>query len=579
MEKTGTGLTFSEVNDIEMEELEKQKLIDQIDKEIKINLISQFGLSRIFDDFKDGSGVDTIHNAREDAKNKNSNVHYTSEELRKRVHDNTTGKKKYNKDIARKLHGGSSEYRAINKRTTEEKKKGLLIDPYTGKRIKRNGLTDLEHLKPTKTAYEDAGRELSGLSTNEVVNNPDNLVQTDRSINRSMGAKSKAEYVRDLEENKKKWREDRKKILNDSSISEERKRIKLKNIDNRLKADPTEITKASKIANKKYNQKINKAYYGSGRFKIAVAKESLKTGSKQMMKKFVGVILYDFGDLLIKNLKIIVDRWKEYACMNDRISDYTLRVKNELLEMKNHLNDLKLELLDAFSGSVFGKISEIFINTVKSTCGKFGKLLSDFAQSMMGAVRILFNKSIEKKERIKQALKLVSTAILASVIQLLVDKITKVISIIPILQSISDVIGTAISAIFTGIVTVVIVYAIDNFGKTVKKVSMGMKNLILNARDGFNTFKNSNKPIELEISQFKKFYLESMAENDEIYQQIMKKMYDEYASLNRLQDMAFDFNLPIELQFKSSIKYANAVKADENKIRHNLNEIDDFFLK
>ena len=119
----------------EMQEVfNKEELLSALKKEIKTNLITQFGLSWYFDAFERGGGVDTLHNADVYDKEKELRKNDPNYESPVSVNLQNVMKNREAYD-GKKYHNGSVDY---NKKRGEFKKsqeKGELKDGYNGRNL------------------------------------------------------------------------------------------------------------------------------------------------------------------------------------------------------------------------------------------------------------------------------------------------------------------------------------------------------------------------------------------------------------------------------------------------------------
>ena len=84
---------------------------------------------------------------------------------------------------------------------------------------------------------------------------------------------------------------------------------------------------------------------------------------------------------------------------------------------------------------------------------------------------------------------------------------------------------------------------------------------------------------EQELIQNYRENLDSHIKNlDDKYKIIFNDIIDKYHKLGRLQDYSFDLSLNTRLRFEYSIELAENLEISDNKILHNLDEIDNYFL-
>ena len=84
---------------------------------------------------------------------------------------------------------------------------------------------------------------------------------------------------------------------------------------------------------------------------------------------------------------------------------------------------------------------------------------------------------------------------------------------------------------------------------------------------------------EQELIQIYRENLDNHIKNlDDKYKIIFNDIIDKYHKLGRLQDYSFDLSLNTRLRFEYSIELAENLEISDNKILHNLDEIDNYFL-
>lgn len=143
---------------------------------------------------------------------------------------------------------------------------GTVKDAYTGEMIafsksKNNpgGPAELDHVIAAKWMHDDRGRVLANLDTVTLADAPENYRFTNKSLNASMGAKDKLEYIKEHE----------------NDLSPEQKAL---------------ITKAHKEAKASYDQKIEAKYYLSINFGKDLAKAAGKQSLKMAARQVCGLV-------------------------------------------------------------------------------------------------------------------------------------------------------------------------------------------------------------------------------------------------------------------------------------------------
>lgn len=81
----------------------------------------------------------------------------------------------------------------------EKQKSGNLKDEYTGKTLKLNENANLDHVVARKQIFENSWRKIADIDTADLANKKENLAATNESLNKSKGAKSNSEYIKDRE--------------------------------------------------------------------------------------------------------------------------------------------------------------------------------------------------------------------------------------------------------------------------------------------------------------------------------------------------------------------------------------------
>lgn len=527
-------------------------LLRSVRDQVQSNLISQFGLGPLFNNFQEGGGVDTIHNVRNDV--------YSSDDVKNRLNKETSG---YSKEAAKPYRGSSERYQKINAEQGKQQKAGKLVDPNTGKKMGRNEKTDLDHRVPLKEIFEDKGRALSGMGVDEAANTTDNLKLTDRSINRSMQDAQKSDYAKDLPRKKEIWQKERQKVENDASLSAEKKRAKLANIDNRMKADAKAIEKSDREARVAYEAHVNSKYYLSSDFLGATVKNAGKQAGIQGLKSVAGAVIYQLSDLVFGVLVPIIKGWSNYESMSARVADFKKRLKEAFSTLKQRIESVKDSLLSGLGGGFLSAIANTLINTFLTTGKNFARIINDTFVSLWQAVKMLTTRSdVPLSVRIKEAFKLITTALIATTGFILGETISASLTGTPF-APIADIIGTGVAAVLTGLVTALVVYLFDNFAEVVA----GVKNIV----------KTMAKGLTVTAEQLKADYEAAISKIDAIYRDVLEEIYTQYDQLNKLADLAFDLGLQPARQFSASQKYADALGVQKDKVLRSRDDVRNYF--
>lgn len=535
---------FQTIFKSQKEKIEVVELFEQVKKEIASNILTQFGLSQFYDNFQKGGSVTTLHNARanvfpgengEDQKRFNNKFDRTNYEGKKLTITNLeTGKKEVIYDST--LSGQRKNKFSDNM---------PLKDAYTGKDLQKDGSTHLDHITSAKHIHSDDALRLymSDYERSVLATSDKNMAYTNSSLNQSKGEHDLKDWVNKTQKKQTQNNADRFGI----------------DVSKALEKD-----KESKEYLKKAKNRARRDHYIKNTSKAA-GRQALNQGKKQV----VGVLVYEISDMFFSVLTPILRKWNSYDSMTSRMDDFKRRCTQEVHSMQDRVKPLLLKLVASGNkGAVSGIVSTIIetvINTFMTTAASFGKILCDGIQGIISAFKIIVSKdsSITKKEKIKKAVEIIGSAIIASTGVLITETISKKLLLTPF-APFAEEIGTVLGMIITGFFTASLIFTIENFGEICSQV-----------KDGYALMKYgatvTKGQIELE-------YQSIIDKIDDAYTVILTRIHDEYKTLNKLQEMASDFSLIAEEQFRNSISYADAMKVSTDRILKNQENIDDYFL-
>lgn len=525
-------------------------------KEIFQNIISQFGLSNAYDNYKKGGHVDTIHNVRNDV--------FATKEIKREVRDNP----KYDKSISNELHK-TIQYKDTNRKLTNQKKQGGMKDVYTGKTLKSNQQTDLDHVVSTKEIHNDPGRILAGLKADDLANNEKNLKLVNININRSKKDKTMSDFIEYNKRRQPFLKTRIEKIKADNTLLTDEKQKKIYNVENQLDPDYAKMKKIDKEARKFNEQKINTAYYKDGDFKRNILKQGKNLGVAQAKKQLIGYLLIEIQEFFFTVTIPVLKKWNALANMTERIAAFKQEFENAKENFVSRINEIIDQLLsgvaDGFSGGFVSDILNTLINTFLTTSQNFAKLLNDGITGMIKACKILMsnNPDISLNEKIREAMKILSITITASIGYFLKEGLDKYFKTTPLVKY-ADILSSGIGSIFTGIVASMLIFAFDNF------------NQIL---DEFRSILETIKfGILVSKEEIEKAYKEAILRVDDAYQALLFRIEEEYGRIEKLADLAHDMKLLASGQLKNSIVYAKAMGVEDGKLLKTESDIDRFFL-
>lgn len=488
-------------------------------EEIKTTLITQFGLSQFFDHFKDGGNVATVHNAKKDI--------FPDKQIEMQFKE-IYNRKNYDQKLPE-----------IRKR---EFKKDKDIKSYlTNKTLKKDGSTHADHIVSAKEIHSnnEARLYMDKKERSDMAQSNENIQFLESNINQSKNDK-------DLINWKNTVRGDNDKT-NQDHFNVNKKQAKKYHKD------------AHKFLNKEMmNKKVNI-------IKSAGIKQGFDMGKKQV----IGIFIYESIDLFFIMSSDLINKWKKSITIDEKISAF----KETLLDSINitifKFEKIKSTIIQTFftgvSSGFIANILTFLINQVMTTCKLISKVLNDSIYALIRAFKLMAKrpKEMSFKEACREAIKIVAAAITASTGVILTEGIKKFLLTTP-LAPFANEMSIVIGATLTGIITALVLYLIDNYRQVIVRISYEM-NLIM----------KYTKVTKREIEQA---YLNTLYEVDEIYNKVLIKILDEYRELNRLMNLAYDFNQLASVTFNNSIKYSEYSGVNKKNILCSLSEIDDFFL-
>lgn len=333
-------------------------------------VVGHFGLGAVVLNAKDGGNVNTTHNVRQD------------------IYANDTEKQRYENrgEYDSDKYHQDSTYKEINKRQSALKKEGKLTDYMTGKEIKPNDNTDLDHIVAAKTIHDDRARVLAEVDGTELANTESNLKMTDSSLNRAKQDKSAQEFLQKRDENiaRLEMLKSKRGYLTESEQNEMKKLQKQKEIDDER------LIKEYGDSKNQIDRAVDRKYYGS----FKPYKEALKTGAidagKMAIHSAIGMVLKELIEGISIELKIL---FKEFG--NESLKDIFERFKKRIEKV---WENIKAKWKDIFKGSLESAIMAFFsnflvfiINTVFTTLKSIVRIIRAGFTSLYQAVKIIVN--------------------------------------------------------------------------------------------------------------------------------------------------------------------------------------------
>lgn len=351
-------------------------------------------------------------------------------------------------------------YTDANNAMKEKQKSGNLKDEYTGKTLKLNENANLDHVIPRKQIFENPWRKIADIEPSDLANKSENLAATNESLNKSKGAKSNSEYIKDREVREKNLKEQveraNKKIdKKDIPDSEKRnlKAINEKRLNDKLAADSHKMLKVEKSAKKAMYKPIAKK---------ASVRMANKAGKDAIKAMFVAAL---FG-MLKEIMNALVRFFKSKKRSFDTFLD---EMKKALHAFFSKIKDFIKVGIDSFVGSIVGEIIgainqklKKITNVVKQIFGSIRESISYLSnpenQSHSTEIKIAYISKI-----ITSALVGVGAIFLGEYFEKYLKKIKGFDTEIKYLGSIANILGIFLASLLTGILGAIIINGIDQF--------------------------------------------------------------------------------------------------------------------
>ena len=351
-------------------------------------------------------------------------------------------------------------YIDANKAMKETQKTGNLKDEYTGKKLKINEKANLDHVVARKQLFENSWRKIADIDTADLANKKENFAATNESLNKSKGATSNSDYVKNREVREKKLRDQVQRAnekIDKKNISDAEKRnlkaINEKKLNDKLAADSKKMLNAEKKAKKAINKDIAK--------KVPV-KVANKAGKDAVKAMFVAAL---FG-MLKEIMNALVRFFKSKKRSFDSFLD---EMKNALHSFFGKIRDFIKVGIDSFVGSIVGEIIGAFAQKLK----KLPNLIKQLFGSIRESISYLSNpenqthstaiKIAHISKIITSGLVAVGALFLGEYFEQFLNKIPGMTFEIKLLGTLANILGMFLASLLTGILGAIIINGIDGF--------------------------------------------------------------------------------------------------------------------
>ena len=351
-------------------------------------------------------------------------------------------------------------YTNANNAMKEKQKSGNLKDEYTGKTLKINDKANLDHVIPRKQIFENTWRKIADIETSDLANKSENLAATNESLNKSKGAKSNSEYIKDgevREKNLKEQVERANKKIDKMNISDAEKRnLKAENnkkLNDKLAADSKKMLKAEKSAKKAMYKPIAKK---------AAVRMANKAGKDAVKAMFVAAL---FG--MLKEIMNALVRY--FKAKKQSFDTFIEEMKKALLSFFGKIKDFIKVGVDSIVGSIVGEIIGGFAQKLK----KLPNLIKQLFGSIRESISYLSNpenqthstaiKIAHISKIITSGLVAVGALFLGEYFEQFLNKIQGMTFEIKLLGTLANILGMFLASLLTGILGAIIINGIDGF--------------------------------------------------------------------------------------------------------------------
>ena len=351
-------------------------------------------------------------------------------------------------------------YTDANKAMKEKQKSNNLKDEYTGKTLKINEKANLDHVVPRKKIFDNNWRKIADIETADLANKKENFAATNESLNKSKGATSNSDYIKNREAREKKLR-DQVQIANEKidkkNISDsEKKNLKAENekrLNDKLAADSEKMLKTEKRANNSINKHIAK------KAPLKMVNKAGKDAIKAMLVAALFGMLKEIMNALVRYFK----------SKKQSFDTFLKEMKKSLHSFFGKIKDFIKVGVDSFVGSIVGEIIGAFAEKLR----KLPNLVKQLFGSIRESISYLSNPENESHStaiKIAHVSKIITSALvgvgamfLGEYFEQFLNKIPGMTFEIKLLGTIANILGMFLASLLTGILGAIIINGIDQF--------------------------------------------------------------------------------------------------------------------
>ena len=351
-------------------------------------------------------------------------------------------------------------YTDANKAMKEKQKSNNLKDEYTGKTLKINEKANLDHVVPRKKIFDNNWRKIADIETADLANKKENFAATNESLNKSKGATSNSDYIKNREAREKKLRDQvqraNEKIDKKNISDSEKKNLKAENekrLNDKLAADSEKMLKTEERANNSINKHIAK------KAPVKMVNKAGKDAIKAMLVAALFGMLKEIMNALVRYFK----------SKKQSFDTFLKEMKKSLHSFFGKIKDFIKVGVDSFVGSIVGEIIGAFAeklrklpNLVKQLFGSIRESISYLSnpenQSHSTAIKIAHVSKI-----ITSALVGVGAMFLGEYFEQFLNEIPGMTFEIKLLGTIANILGMFFASLLTGILGAIIINGLDGF--------------------------------------------------------------------------------------------------------------------
>ena len=383
----------------------------------------------------------------------------TSDTLLKQYNDNIDKPKEYTKVIGKSILE-DKRFKDAKNNMKDKLRSGTLKDEYTGKTLKLNEKVNLDHVVPRKQIFENPWRKIADIETVDLANKSENFAATNESLNKSKGAKSNSEYIKNRELREKDLKDQLKRVndkIDKMNISGAEKRsLKAENnkrLNDKLAADSKKMLISEKTAKKAINKDIAKK---------ASVRMANKAGKDAIKAMFIAAL---FG--MLKEIMNALVRY--FKAKKHSFDTFIEEMKKAIHSFFGKIKDFIKVGVDSFVGSIVGEIIGVFNQKLQKLPNLFKQLFGSIRESI-SYLSNPENQSHSIEIKIAHVSKIITSALVGVGAMFLGEYFEKYLltipnfgNPIPLLGTIANILGMFLASLLTGILGAIIINGLDGF--------------------------------------------------------------------------------------------------------------------